>query len=184
MSNNKGARNARTPTEAGPYYVLAEGAPKHYIDGFGLCFGGALFTLAPGVEPGIHMVEITADEYQKASGDESFAMQLAAVAKVKASQRRLEDLQRKRQRDQATEASRTEAQIAEAEAAAAAMQKAADEERKAQDEAKGRAEAEERAKAAEEALKAERERLAAAEKELEKFREASGSAKPADEKKK
>lgn len=77
-------RNAREPSgDSGPFYVLAEGAPQHYVDGYGLCNAGAIVTLAPGIDPGKWYVEVAQEDAEKAMGSESDAQRLAAMAAAK-----------------------------------------------------------------------------------------------------
>lgn len=85
MSNNKSLnpRNARTPSEGEQQYVIAHGAPKHYVDGYGLVGAGAIVTLAPGVEPGKWMVEVNPEDAIKAGESESDAQRLAVLASAK-----------------------------------------------------------------------------------------------------
>lgn len=88
MSSNKSLnpRNARTPGAGEQYYVIADGAPKHYVDGYGLVGSGAVVTLAPGVDPGRWYVEISPEDAAKAAASEADAQRLAvlAAAKIKA----------------------------------------------------------------------------------------------------
>lgn len=178
MANERvNPRTARTPNGEGPYYVLVEGAPKHYVDGYGLVRGGAVVTLAPGVDPGKYYVEITAEEYAKAGADETFAQALAAVAKAKANERQAGDRERKRVLDQQALSDRNAQAEEAARKEAAALQQAADAQRKADEASEAGKQAEDRAKAAEQALEDERQRLAAAEAELAKYRERDESQK-------
>lgn len=84
-SNSKplNPRNARTPTAGEQQYVIAHGAPKHYVDGYGLVGAGAIVTLAPGVDPGKWMVEVNPEDAAKAGETESDAQRLAVLAAAK-----------------------------------------------------------------------------------------------------
>lgn len=105
MSNNKALnpRTARTPAGGEQQYVIAQGAPQHYVDGYGLCNAGAIVTLAPGVDPGRWMVEVAPEDAEKAQASEADAQRLAvlAAAKIKA-KANSQDVSRKQAADQAT----------------------------------------------------------------------------------
>lgn len=105
MSNTKALnpRTARTPAGGEQQYVLAHGAPTHYVDGYGLCNAGAIVTLAPGVTPGRWYVEVAPEDAEKAQASEADAQRLAvlAAAKIKA-KANSEDVGRKQAADQAT----------------------------------------------------------------------------------
>jgi len=130
-------RTARTPSDTEQKYVIAHGAPKHYVDGYGLVGPGAIVSLAPGVEPGRWMVEVNPEDAAKASADESDAQRLAvlAAAKIKVNGNS-EDRTRKQQADQAAAMANAlagqEAAQREADAIAKAA-KAADEAKQATD---------------------------------------------------
>ena len=108
-------RTARTPAEHEQKYVIADGAPLHYCDGYGLVGGGAIVSLAPGVTPGKWMVEISPEDAAKAAESEDNAQRLAvlAAAKIKA-KGNADDVPRKKASDEAA----TEKAAAEAQAAA------------------------------------------------------------------
>lgn len=132
MSNNKALnpRTARTPSGGEQQYVIAQGAPQHYVDGYGLCNAGAIVTLAPGVTPGRWMVEVAPEDAEKAQASEADAQRLAvlAAAKIKA-KANSEDVGRKQAADQAHQAQAAADAQAKAQAAtdqATAAQKRAD----------------------------------------------------------
>lgn len=122
-SNSKSLnpRNARTPGAGEQQYVIAHGAPKHYVDGYGLVGAGAIVTLAPGVEPGKWMVEVAPEDAEKANGSESDGQRLAvlAAAKIRANGNQ-DDRKRKQALDETLQ-----------------MQRIADEQARAQTEADG-----------------------------------------------
>lgn len=78
-------RTARKPdaTAITQHYVIAEGAPKHYVSGYGLVGPGAIVTLAEGVKPGQHLVEVSPEQAAKAGSDEAFRAELATNARAK-----------------------------------------------------------------------------------------------------
>lgn len=136
-SNSKplNPRNARTPSGGEQQYVIAHGAPKHYVDGYGLVGAGAIVTLAPGVDPGKWMVEVNPEDAAKAGESESDGQRLAvlAAAKIKANGNQ-DDRKRKQVADETAQ-----------------LQRIADEQVRAQAEADGIArvaEADAKAKAA------------------------------------
>lgn len=149
------ARTARIPGDAEQKYVIAQGAPQHYVDGYGLVGAGAIVSLAPGVTPGKWMVEVSEDDAAKAGASESDAIRLAVLAAAKIKARgNSGDVERKRALDeQALEAKAREAKeaaqreadaiakAADAEAAAQAEKDKADQERDRADEMQRRAEA-------------------------------------------
>lgn len=136
MSNAKpmNPRNARTPDGQGPFYVIAHGAPQHYVDGYSLVGPGSVVTLGPGVDPGKWMVEVSPEDAAKAGASETDAQRLAvlAAAKIKA-QANTKDVERKQAADQvAIDKAAAEAQAkAQAEADAIAKLAKADAETKA-----------------------------------------------------
>lgn len=123
MTNTKplNPRTARTPAGGEQHYVIAHGAPKHYVDGYGLVGPGAVVTLAPGVDPGKWMVEVNPEDAAKAGETESDAQRLAvlAAAKIKAGGNQ-DDRKRKQALDETLQ-----------------MQRIADEQARAQTEADG-----------------------------------------------
>lgn len=80
MSKNKGPRNARTPQSDDVNYILAAGAPAHYVSGYGRVTAGGVVSAAKGVQVSGWMVQVSADEAAKASMDESYAAELAVKA--------------------------------------------------------------------------------------------------------
>lgn len=141
MSNVKptNPRTARTPEASEQKYVIVAGAPNNcYVDGYGLVGPGAIVSLAPGVDPGMWMVEVNPEDAAKASADDTEAQRLAvlAAAKIKVEGRDAQK-ERKRQADviknlNASTALQEQAQreadaIATAAAAAEKAQRATDE---------------------------------------------------------
>ena len=57
--------NVRTARKAfsaeGVAYVVAEGAPRHYISGFGIVGPGDVVTLDASVKPGDYLTKVTLD---------------------------------------------------------------------------------------------------------------------------
>ena len=164
-------RTARTPADDEQKYVIADGAPRHYCDGYGLVGAGAIVSLAPGVTPGRWMVEVSPEDAAKAGESEENAQRLAVLAAAKIKARgNADDVPRKRAADDAaTERAAAEAQEA-AQREADAIKKAAD--------------ADAKRKKADDDLAAERERakgleadLAAAREELAAYQQAAQSAK-------
>ena len=162
-------RTARTPADDEQKYVIADGAPLHYCDGYGLVGAGAIVSLAPGVTPGRWMVEVSPEDAAKAGESEENAQRLAVLAATKIKARgNADDVPRKRAADEAA----TERAAAEAQEAA---QREADAIKKA-------AEADAKRKKADDDLAAERERakvleadLAAAREELAAYQAAQAS---------
>lgn len=74
-------RNARNPDE-GVAYVIATGAPRHYVSGHGLVGGGALVRQRASITPGPTMLRLSEEQYQQALADPAFAKQLADKAAV------------------------------------------------------------------------------------------------------
>lgn len=72
-------RNARQPDEGVPY-IIATGAPRHYISGHGLVGGGALVRQRPSITPGPMLLRLTEEEYQHALADPAVAKQYADKA--------------------------------------------------------------------------------------------------------
>lgn len=171
-------RTARTPGDEEPKYVIANGAPPHYVDGYGLVGPGAIVTLAPGVEPGRWYMEVAPEDAAKAATDQAAAQRLAALAAVQVGERaREQDLSRKRAFDQlASQKQQEEAEAnAQRESEAIARASAAEaKERKAQDDLTAEREGRK-------ALEAE---LEATRAELAKFQQQAQAAKPADNKQK
>lgn len=128
MSNTKALnpRTARTPSGGEQHYVIAQGAPTHYVDGYGLCNASAIVTLAPGVDPGRWMVEVAPEDAEKAQASEADAQRLAvlAAAKIKA-KANSEDVSRKQAADQAAQAQASADAQAKAQAEADAIAKLA-----------------------------------------------------------
>lgn len=171
-------RTARTPSQDEQHYVIAQGAPKHYVDGYGLVGGGAIVTLATGVTPGKYMMEVAPEDAAKAQASESDAQRLAvlAAAKIKANANS-GDVKRKQAADEKSrEQANAEAQrLAQAEADAIEKARKADE--NAEKEASKAAAAEKRANDLEEELEKARRDLAAAQSQLQKHEASSSSAK-------
>lgn len=147
-------RTARTPGENEQQYVIAHGAPVHYVDGYGRVSAGAIVTLAPGVTPGRWYVEVSPEDAQKAQASESDAQRLAVLAAAKIQAKGNEgDRKRKEAADEAVNLQR----IAEAQA-------------RAQQEAEGiarQAEADARAQEAKDQAEAERQRAEALQAQLD-----------------
>lgn len=82
---NTAAMNPRTSRKAsladdGPQFVVIEGAPKHYVSGFGVVGPGAIVTLAKGVKPGKFLQPVHPRDAAKASASQEDADKLAAAA--------------------------------------------------------------------------------------------------------
>ncbi len=133
-SNSKplNPRNARTPTAGEQQYVIANGAPKHYVDGYGLVGAGAVVTLAPGVDPGRWYVEISPEDAAKAAASESDAQRLAvlAAAKIKAGGNQ-DDRKRKQVADETAQLQRIADEQARAQAEADGIARVAEADAKA-----------------------------------------------------
>ena len=160
MSNKTlNPRTARTPAPDEVKYVIAAGAPSNcYDDGYGLVGPGAIVSLAPGVEPGKWMVEVSPEDAAKAGSDESDAQRLAVMAAAKIKEREASgqgnavDRTRKQAADEAALADRAAAEkeaaqreadaikrVAEAEAKVKASDDATAAEKKRADDAEARA---------------------------------------------
>lgn len=136
------ARTARIPSDAEQKYVIAQGAPMHYVDGYGLVGAGAIVSLATGVTPGKWMVEVSPEDADKAGSSESDATRLAVLAAAKIKARgNSGDVERKRALDKEAEAAAAADAQAAAQREADAIAKAADAEAAARAE-KDRAEQE------------------------------------------
>lgn len=136
---NINPRTAREPSPDEQKYVIADGAPKHYVDGYGLVGPAAIVSLAPGVTPGRWMVEVSESDVAKAMESDDAARRLAVLAAAKIKGNRNEkDVQRKEAADEAArEAAQKEAE-AEAKREADAMKKAAEQEKAEQEKAGGK----------------------------------------------
>ena len=66
--------------QAGKVYVIAAGAPKHYIGGYGVCEAGDIVTLPAGTEPGKWLIHVNESDVQKVQADPSLAPSLAEAA--------------------------------------------------------------------------------------------------------
>lgn len=132
MNGKVTARTARNPGGDEPKYVIAHGAPKHYVDGYGLVGAGAVVSLAPGVAPGKWYVEISPEDAAKAAVSSVDAERIAvlAAAKIKAGGNK-EDVARKAAIDDATNAKAAADAQAQAQAHADALAKLADADAKA-----------------------------------------------------
>lgn len=179
MSNTKALnpRTARTPAGGEQQYVIAHGAPQHYVDGYGLVGAGAIVTLAPGVTPGRWYVEVAPEDAEKAAASESDAQRLAvlAAAKIKA-KANSEDVSRKLAADQATQAQAAADAQAKAQAEADAIAKLAASDAKAQAAADQATAEKQRADELQAQLEASRQELAAAQSQLEKVNAAAAGA--------
>lgn len=126
-------RTARTPADSEPKYVIAYGAPKHYVSGYGICGAGDIVSLAPGVSPGKHMVEVAQADVDKVNedptGTEAIRLSVLARSKITAGKND-KDADRKEAKDEAALAAAAKQAEAEAkkEADALAAQKKADDE--------------------------------------------------------
>lgn len=80
---NINPRTARDPSPDEQKYVIADGAPKHYVDGYGLVGPGAIVSLAPGVTPGRWMLAVSESEVAKAMESDDGARRLAVLAAAK-----------------------------------------------------------------------------------------------------
>lgn len=83
MSKNKGPRNARTPQADEENYIVAAGAPAHYVSGYGRVTAGAVVSAPKGEEVSGWLVKVSASEAAKAGMDEDYAAELAAEAAEK-----------------------------------------------------------------------------------------------------
>lgn len=75
-------RTERTET-AGKAFVIAAGAPKHYIPGYGVVGPGDIVTLAAGCEPGKWLIHVADSDVAKVQADPSMAAILAEKAAEK-----------------------------------------------------------------------------------------------------
>lgn len=170
-------RTARTPADGEQQYVIAQGAPQHYVDGYGLCNAGAIVTLAPGVTPGRWYVEVSPEDAQKAQASEADSQRLAvlAAAKIKA-KGNSEDVNRKQAADQARQAQAAADAQAKAQDEADAIAKLAASDAKAQAAADQATAEKQRADELQAQLEASRRELAAAQSQLEKVNAAATEA--------
>ena len=174
--NNKAVnpRNARNPREGEQQYVIAHGAPKHYVDGYGLVGPGAIVTLAPGVTPGRWYVEVAPEDAEKAAASESDAQRLAvlAAARIKANGNQ-DDRNRKQAADESTHQQRISEEQARAQAEADGIARVAAADAKAQAAADQATAEKKRADDLQAQLEASRQELAAAQSQLEKVNAAT-----------
>ena len=179
MTNTKSLnpRTARTPSAAEQQYVIAHGAPQHYVDGYGLVGAGAIVTLAPGVTPGRWYVEVAPEDAEKAASSESDAQRLAvlAAAKIKANANS-DYVIRKQAADQAAQAKAAADAQAKAKAESDAIAKLAASDAKAQAAADQATAEKQRADDLQAQLEAARKELAAAQSQLEKVNAADAEA--------
>lgn len=125
-------RTARTPSQEEQKYVIAEGAPVHYVDGYGLVRAGAIVSLAPGVTPGKWYVEVSPEDAAKASASEQGAIQLAVLAGAKIRARgNNSDVARKEAADEVTLANAIAREQQRAQSEADAIEKAANADKQA-----------------------------------------------------
>lgn len=120
-------RTARVPAESEQKYVIAHGAPQHYVNGYGLCGPGSIVSLEPGVTPGRWYVEVSPEDAEKAQASETDAQRLAVLAAAKIQAKANDkDVERKVEADKARrEQAGIEAQEA-AQREADAIKRAAD----------------------------------------------------------
>lgn len=64
-------RTERDADAADVMYILAPGAPAHYVAGYGRCVGGDFVGIPPGQEPGHWYHKVSAAEYAEAQHDEA-----------------------------------------------------------------------------------------------------------------
>lgn len=165
---NMNPRTARVPQPGEQQYVIAKGAPTHYVDGYGLVGAGAIVTLAPGVTPGKWMLEVSPEDAAKAGMSDADAQRLATLAAATIKSRGNDaDIKRKKAADDEARKQSEKEAVEAAKREAEAMKRADDAEQEAKSE-KDRAE-QERARADE----AER-RVKEAEAELAKLQKESG----------
>lgn len=185
MSYNKALnpRTARTPAGGEQQYVIAHGAPQHYVDGYGLVGAGAIVTLAPGVTPGRWYVEVAPEDAEKAASSESDAQRLAVLAAAKIQAKaNSEDVIRKQAADQAAQDKAAAEAQAKAKAEADAIAKLAASDAKAQAAADQATAEKQRADDLQAQLEASRQELAAAQAQLEKVNAAASEAAKASAK--
>lgn len=180
MSNNKAMnpRTARTPAGGEQQYVIAHGAPQHYVDGYGLVGAGAIVTLAPGVTPGRWYVEVAPEDAEKAAASESDAQRLAVLAAAKIKARgNSDDVGRKQAADKALQEQAAADAQAKAQAEADAIAKLAESDAKAKAAADQATAEKQRADELQAQLEASRQELAAAQSQLERFNAEAEKAK-------
>lgn len=66
--------------EGGVKYVIVEGAPRHYISGFGVVGPGDVVTLPAGDKPGQHLRAVADADVAKVDADPAKAAELASAA--------------------------------------------------------------------------------------------------------
>jgi hypothetical protein len=74
-------RTARAPAAPGDLFIVAAGAPRHYITGHGVVGPGAIVALEPGTQPGDHLYPISAESAAKANEDENERGRFADAAR-------------------------------------------------------------------------------------------------------
>lgn len=79
-------RTERAPVASDRRYVVIEGAPKHYIGGYGIVGPGDIVTLGDDVKPGKYLLEVHQKDANKAAASEEDAAKLAALAAEKAAE--------------------------------------------------------------------------------------------------
>lgn len=65
----------------GPEYVIIEGAPRHYISGYGVAEAGDIVTLPEGCNPGKWLQPVNPKDVAKVQGDEEAAAKAKAEGK-------------------------------------------------------------------------------------------------------
>lgn len=73
-------RTARIPEAGEPFFVIATGAPRHYVSGYGLVGPAAIVSLPIGEEVSPWMGTITPEQAREAQADIAVARQLADAA--------------------------------------------------------------------------------------------------------
>lgn len=73
-------RTARTPGQGEQHYIIANGAPEHYVSGYGQVRGGHVVTLPKNQEPSRWFGKISPDQAAEAQADPAVAAKLAAKA--------------------------------------------------------------------------------------------------------
>jgi hypothetical protein len=178
MSNKPlNPRTERVPKDGEPQYILADGAPQHYVAGYGLCGAGAIVTLQPGVEPGKWYVEINPEDAAKAESSEVDRQRLAALAAAKIKAKGNQgDAARKRQLDEAALSQQQAAIMAAGESEAAAILRAGQAEQAAREATDQLTAANDRASQAEKELAATQQQLAELQQQAEKMQAAQQAA--------
>lgn len=96
-SNNIQVRTERDAQADDKWYIIAPGAPRHYVAGYSIVSGGALVSLPAKREPGDWYHEITHDQFALAGADPAELAKLSRWAEAEQKKRPDPRLRRREQ---------------------------------------------------------------------------------------